>query len=172
MEFRAEINYSIKDMRQFERVHQKLRTKVLYYFAKILMALCGAMLVYLLVFVTAHGIWRSELSLYLLLFLVMYPVYFVLKEMRLRSVLKTANAQGTIQFVADEDGIHVRATGMSSDFAYSSYADLVFSRGTWYLYINKKQAQIIPERCFTQGDPTAFGAFIAEKTGLEIKEIK
>ena len=33
-------------------------------------------------------------------------------------------------------------------------------------------AIVIPERCFIQGDPAAFGAFLAEKTGLEVKEIK
>ena len=28
------------------------------------------------------------------------------------------------------------------------------------------------ERCFIQGDPAAFGGFLAEKTGLEVKEIQ
>ena len=35
----------------------------------------------------------------------------------------------------------------------------------------EKVSYILPVRCFIEGDPAAFGAFIFEKTGLECKEI-
>ena len=172
MDYQAELTYTLKDFRQFEKVHQKLRTKSLYVLAKILMAAATGMLVFLLVFATVRGLWQTDLAPYILLLLVMFPFYFLLKEVRVRAALKAANAQGPVRIRADETGVHAEAKGISSDFAYTAYCNLAYCRGTWYLYLNKRQAQILPERCFTQGDPAAFGAFIAEKTGLEVKEIK
>ena len=61
---------------------------------------------------------------------------------------------------------------MDGKFAYSAFKELYHSEGAYYLYIDKAHAVVLPERCFTQGDPAAFGPFIAEKTGLEVKEIK
>ena len=71
----------------------------------------------------------------------------------------------------DERGLHAAAATISTDFGYDAYCDLVHYRDTYYLYIDKRKAQIVPERCFTQGDPAAFGSFMAEKTGLTVKEI-
>ena len=61
---------------------------------------------------------------------------------------------------------------MDGKFAYSAFKELYHSEGAYYMYIDKAHAAVLPERCFTQGDPAAFGPFIAEKTGLEVKEIK
>ena len=72
----------------------------------------------------------------------------------------------------DERGLHAAAVTLSTDFGYDAYCDLVHYRDTYYLYIDKRKAQIIPERCFTQGEPAAFGPFMADKTGLQVKEIK
>ena len=61
---------------------------------------------------------------------------------------------------------------MDGKFAYSAFKELYHSGAAYYLYIDKAHAIVLPERCFTQGDPAAFGSFIAGKTGLEVKEIK
>ena len=61
---------------------------------------------------------------------------------------------------------------MNAQYAYTAFSALYHSRGNYYLYVDKGHAFVLPERCFTRGDPAEFGAFIAEKTGLEMKEIK
>lgn len=55
---------------------------------------------------------------------------------------------------------------------YAGITDVYHNGNCFFLILPFRVGMILPERCFTQGDPAAFGAFLAEKTGLEIKEIK
>ena len=71
-----------------------------------------------------------------------------------------------------DEEVQQKLNDMDGKFAYSAFKELYHSKGAYYLYIDKAHAVVLPERCFTQGDPAAFGRFIAEKTGLEVKEIK
>jgi hypothetical protein len=72
----------------------------------------------------------------------------------------------------DDDAVQQKLNDMDGKFAYSAFKELYHSGAAYYLYIDKAHAIVLPERCFTKGDPAAFGRFIAEKTGLEVKEIK
>ena len=56
-------------------------------------------------------------------------------------------------------------------FPYVSFTELYRFRRSYYLFVDKNKPVILPERCFVEGDPAAFGAFLAEKTGLEVKEM-
>ncbi len=172
MQYRAEMNYTLKDMRQFEKVHQKLRSKIAFYAARILLIVATLMVLaagaVLLVFRAFDG---EMIRIYVLL-VVMYALWFAARELRVRTALKNLMSKGCVTLRADEEGIHIEMPTIASSVAYASYRDLVHSGETYYLYIDKRQANILPERCFTEGDPAAFGKFIEEKTGLKVKEIK
>ncbi len=170
--YRAELNYTLDDMRRFEKLHQLFRSRALTIVLRVVMIIgivlvvvSGGMLLY---FRALDG----EMLRYYAILLVIAAMYFVLREIRVRASLKSLTAQGTIVVTADDGGLHAEAKTMHSDYDYATFCDIVHSKGTYYLYINKRQAQIIPERCITEGNPAAFGAFLEEKTGLKLKEIK
>ena len=171
MPFRAELCYTKQDMKQFDKVHQMLRYGVWYSICNLLLVLgCIAALgsaVLSLAIVTWHEEWY-----YFLFVVLMLALLIVMKAVRVNASYKSANAQGIVTLTVDERGLHAAAVTLSTDFGYDAYCDLVHYRDTYYLYIDKRKAQIVPERCFTQGDPAAFGRFMAEKTGLTVKEIK
>ena len=56
-------------------------------------------------------------------------------------------------------------------YQYGAFESIFHGKEAFYLYLNRQQALVIPERCFTHGDPSAFGAFLAEKTGLTVEEV-
>lgn len=170
--FRAELNYNLRDIRQFEKVHQLFRSKALYIAAKVLMVIAAVMVLGAGAALLYFRAFDAEMIRMYLFLLVLFVLWFVVREIRVRASLKSLMAQGCISLTAGEDGMRAEAKTISSSFAYSGLCDLVHSGDTYYLYLDKRKAQIIPERCFVEGDPAAFGAFLEEKTGLKIKEIK
>ena len=71
-----------------------------------------------------------------------------------------------------EQEANIRNRTSQTIYQYSGFDSVCHSDGAYYLFINRQQALVIPERCFVEGDPAAFGAFLAEKTGLEVKEMR
>ena len=171
MLFRAELCYTRQDMKQFDKVHQKLRYGLWYALSNLLLILGCIAVLTSGVLAFALGAWSREIGFYWLLVAVLLVLLIGMRALRQNASLKSVNAQGTITLTTDESGIHARTATLSTDFGYDAYCDLVHYRDTYYLYIDKRKAQIVPERCFTQGDPAAFGSFMAEKTGLTVKEI-
>ena len=170
MPFRAELNYTKQDMKQFDKVHQMLRYGVWYSICNLLLVLGCIAVLGSAVLSLAIGTWHEEWY-YFLFVVLMLALLIVMKAVRVNASYKSANAQGIVTLTVDERGLHAAAVTLSTDFGYDAYCDLVHYRDTYYLYIDKRKAQIIPERCFTQGDPAAFGSFMSGKTGLTVKEI-
>ena len=56
---------------------------------------------------------------------------------------------------------------MDGKFAYSAFKELYHSKGAYYMYIDKAHAIILPECCFTQGDPAASAALSPGKRDLK-----
>ena len=86
---------------------------------------------------------------------------------------------GTVTF--EENGISFSAGEETERYGYGEISEVLHSTGNmaYYLFLEHEDRElgsqrfsfIFPERCFTQGDPAAFGRFMAEKTGLTVKEI-
>jgi hypothetical protein len=171
MTFRAEIDYSKEDIRRFNRTHKRLRYRKLYIFIDVLavLALAGALATYGLAAV--RGVWNESLTRLTIMLAVMTGFWLYTKMTRNAAVLRGLNAMGTTTVTTTEDGLHAASGGMSTDLPFSMICDIVHYQDTYYLYVNKHRATILPERCFVEGDPAAFGAFLAEKTGLEVKEL-
>ena len=171
MPFRAELAYTLRDLRQFDKVYQKLRHKAVYtvtwavLIIGIVMVLgAGAALLALRAFDRGTGL------LYLVVFLLL-ALCVLSREVRVRASLKSLMAQGTLTLTADEDGVHTAAGSVSSSFGYDSFCDLVHSGETYYLCLDRRKTLILPVRCFVEGDPGRFGSFMEQKTGLTVKEI-
>lgn len=54
---------------------------------------------------------------------------------------------------------------------YGAFVKLMEDDKYFFLFVQKHAAHILPKADFTQGDPADFAAFIAEKTGLEVKQV-
>ena len=55
---------------------------------------------------------------------------------------------------------------------YSAFQEAYSNKKYWILFQNDYHAKILPQTAMTVGDPDAFPAFCAEKTGIPIKKIK
>ena len=141
---------------------------------KVLAVLLGVGLVAEIILLHAwdNGPLMRRVGLYLILLLIWIALWPLFQRMLAGKMLETNSKllKGTFRFTDDE--VQESAEHMSGNYAYTSFWKLYHSQGIYFLYIDKGHVFILPERCFTQGDPAAFGSFIAEKTGLEVKEIK
>ncbi len=172
MAFRAELSYTRKDMRQYDKVYKKLSNNVL--------AQAMSVLLTVIVFVVTAGIvllivldrMDSDLTRYFLIFFAAIVVWAALNELRFYEMSRALNRQGPAILSADDGGVRVVMGGVRSKYGFDAFTDVARDPDAYYLYISKASAVMIPMRCFTEGDPAAFGKFIEEKTGLKLKEIK
>ena len=82
----------------------------------------------------------------------------------------------------EENGISL-STGEGTDrYGYGEISEVLHSTGNmaYYLFLEHEDGEwgsqrfsfIFPERCFSRGEPGAFGPFLKEKTGLKVTEIE
>lgn len=87
---------------------------------------------------------------------------------------------GTVAF--EENGISLSSGEETERYGYGEISEVLHSSAdmAYYLFLEHEDGDlgsqrfsfIFPERCFSRGEPTAFGSFMSEKTGLEVTEIK
>ena len=172
MRFLVNLDYKLKDIKQFQKLHQKVRTKALYVISNIVLAAALlAILVSTGMLIYFRG-FDSEIIRYYIIILVAIGALIVVRLVTPRTMLKALRSHGSIDLTIDDEGIHEKSEKITADYSYPSICDIVHSKEAFYLYIGKLRAIIIPERCFVEGDPAAFGAFLEQKTGLKLKEIK
>ncbi len=172
MAFRAELSYTRRDMRQYDKAYKMLRNRFLTQAMNVLLTA--------LVFIVTGGIvlllvldrLDGELAKYALIFFALIVLWVALNEFRFFETSRALNRQGPAVLSVDDGGVRVVMGGVRSEYEFDAFTDIARDRDAYYLYISKASAVMIPERCFTVGDPAAFGAYIEQKTGLKLKEIK
>ena len=171
MPFRAELDYTLKDVRQYWKVHQLFRGKALYYISWLLISVVICLVISAGAMLLVYRLWNGELVWYYVIILIVLVLYYAVREFRVRSTLKSLRAQGMITMTAGEDGMHAEAEALSSDYSYRAFQDVARFKETYYLYVDRRRALILPDRCFTEGNPADFGAFLEQKTGRTIRNI-
>ena len=175
MTFHAKLEYTAEDFLNYARIHRRTHQKVMLVLRPLIFVLFvgDAAFLMMLAFryerVDFFDLFLAVLTLALAVF------YFLIDRIRARATLKLRRkTYGEMDLSFDEEGAAAQSVNFQSQYLYPAFTELFYSRTfeTYYLYINKHQAIVLPERCFTQGDPAAFGPFLTEKTGLEMKEIK
>ena len=71
----------------------------------------------------------------------------------------------------DEKEMQIRGKNELFSYQYACVKGVYHAGDVYYVGLEGKRLIRIPERSFVEGDPAAFGAFLAEKTGLEVKEL-
>ena len=87
---------------------------------------------------------------------------------------------GTVTFA--ENGISFSTGEETERYGYGEISEVLHSTGNmaYYLFLEHEDGEwgsqrfsfIFPERCFSRGEPGAFGPFLKEKTGLKVTEIE
>ena len=111
---------------------------------------------------------RMPVNLMFMLVMLVYPIWMT-NSTRKRTWLSYESSVGHPRLTFEEDGIR-RDSG--ERFRYEDVTGLFHSGDAWYLTLKNSRGFIFTQRGFIEGDPGAFGAFVAEKTGLAMKEIK
>ena len=179
MHFEVNLDIIPQDLLCFHRFYRRTYEKrqvVFRLFWLIVIALCALYLLRQFFLYPQIGVIRW-LGLIYSVWAFCFIVYllFVRDRFRAKKVLKERKEKSGDVFVSFEDEeICSTAKSAKAQYRYETIEAIWRSRShsTYYLVLGRRDVIILPERCFTQGDPAAFGAFIAGKTGLEVKEIK
>ena len=172
MQFTMHVEYEKTDFLAYSKAHSKAKNKKNRVLQIVLAVLCALLAAAMLFFWLSFGYLTTEMIVLLVLMPILGAEMIWLPQILALSMLKTYRKMGSIEMRFDENEVSVQRAVESTVYQYGAFDSLYHGEGAFYLYLNRQQALVIPERCFTQGDPAAFGAFLAGKTGLEVREIK
>ena len=173
MRFEVETELTKQDFLAFYRLNQKAHARAVTLLVRILGIAAYVLGLVLTVLMVIFRLWESgEVLRAYCIFILMLAAWPLVDRFMISQMYKANSSMLKGEYRFNDDEVLTGADHMSGRYAYTAFRELYRSRDAYYLYIDKGHAVILPERCFTQGDPAAFGRFIAEKTGLEVKEIK
>ena len=172
MHFQIVLDYERKDFVQFYSFHRRLRYRLLYAIMNASIVLLLGVMIYLGIRLAVLRAWSGEILVRWLLVVALLAAWALLNRAKLTGAWKMQKEAGPVTLSFEEDLVRTESKNIREEIRYNVFIELYHEKNAYYLYTQKRRAMILPERCFTQGDPAAFGDFIAEKTGLEIKEIK
>ena len=173
MEFKAEVNLEYKDFLAWNKVYAKTSAKKKNTVVNILLVvLTLIMLVSVLLLIAVDGLDSTVITC-----LVVFTIALVIKlfgnrinaKMAQKSYLKNA---GTQYLSFGDEALFINNRKGEAKYYYSGIIAFYTDGERYFLLIDDRHANVIPKKCFVDGEPHMFPAFICEKTGLEMKEIK
>ena len=172
MAFAMHVEYEKADFVAYAKAHTRVKNRKNRVLQIVLAVLCGLLAISMILFWLSFGYLSTEMIILLILMPILGSEMLWLPQLLAVAMGKTYRKMGSIEMIFDEKEVNLQRAVESTVYQYAAFESLYHGAGAYYLYLNRAQALVIPERCFTQGDPAAFGAFLAGKTGLKVKEIK
>ena len=173
MDFEVKTDLSREDFQAYYHFNQRVHAPFVYWFGKIggIVAILAAIV--LTVDIVVNRLWgnREIMTPYCIFIALLIALPFVNRWMITR-FYKANSSMLKAKYRFGGSGVRTGTNDVSSIYTWSAFRELYRSKGCYYLYVDQNRAMILPERSFTQGDPADFGAYMAEKTGKEMKEIK
>ena len=173
MDFEVRTDLSREEFEAYYHFNQRVHAPFIYWFGKIggIVAVLAAII--LTVDIVVNRLWtnRQIMTPYCIFIVLLIALPFVNRWMISR-LYKANSTMLKAEYRFGGSGVRTERGEASSIYTWSAFQELYHSKGVYYLYIDRLHAMILPERSFTQGEPAAFGPYIAEKTGQEMKEIK
>ena len=172
MEYSIYCQFNRKDLAQYMSFIRRLRYRKLYTAMYVIVGIVLGLVAILTVYMGLQQKMTREMVLRVVLLFALAGLWLFSNELRIGMAMKGHKTTGPFTMRFTEEHIIHEMGETRMEWSYEGFTELYRYRGAYYLFISRTQPFIFPDRCFTKGDPAAFGAFIAEKTGLEVKEIK
>ena len=172
--FRVRFQPSLQDYESFARLHERvgkgainrvnrISNIILRVFA-VLMSVCAVVFIVLERRVSFHG----GASILLALFCICYWIFG--KKLTARLMRKqNEKLSADTEIVVDDEGVRIHSAQAESTFAFEAVESIYLWRDCWFFYVDAVHAQMLPFRCFVEGDPAEFGEYLSEKTGLPVQ---
>ena len=172
MEYRAVVDRTVDDFYNYQQLHKKAKHHALYVTFRVVMAVFLAVIVLMGIVLTLIDSWDAELIVSYAVFCALFVLWVFIDRivawLSARMQLKT----GSLDTTFAEDEISVVTDKLKEQYPYSSVIEAYHYKKTYFLYVDKRHAMLLPERCFTEGDVSLFGEFISEKCKVTVKEVK
>jgi hypothetical protein len=173
MDFEVRTDLSREEFEAYYHFNQRVHAPFIYWFGKIggIVAVLAAII--LTVDIVVNRLWtnRQIMTPYCIFIVLLIALPFVNRWMISR-LYKANSTMLKAEYRFGGSGVRTGTGEASSIYTWPAFRELYHSKGVYYLFIDTNHAMILPERSFTQGEPAAFGPYMAEKTGQEMKEIK
>lgn len=171
MEYTIFCQYDRKDLAQYESFIKRLRYQKLYIAMYVIVGIVLALVALLALYLGLQQRLTRDIAVRVVLLFVLVGLWPLTKKLRIAMALKGHRKTGPFTMRFTEEHIVSESGERRTEIPYDGFTEFFRFRRTYYLFVSRNQPFIFPEHCFTQGDPAAFGAFISEKTGLEVKEV-
>lgn len=167
MEYKAVIQRTKEDFYRFRRFHRRLRYPVMWWIGWLLPLMLAALCCACAAVMIRLRAWDWEAGLTGVGLLAIL-VCFLLRDRIAASVAeKRALGSGSdLVMEFDQEEIRAELDGVRETYPYSAIREGFRNGDTYYLYLDKAQAFILPKRCFVLGDPETFDQFMLRKCGV------
>lgn len=161
--FKVQTTTSLEDMVALQRVSQAKWGKTVLWIAAIICTLDSILL----------WAWNSEEKILLsIVTLLVWAVVLFMDRFYGWIFYRGRNrAVKEISYTFNDEAVLLQDALEEGKLDYAAFVKLVEDRKYFFLFVQKHAAHILPKAGFTQGDPADFAAFIAEKTGIEVKRV-
>lgn len=170
MAFRATLERTTADFHDYRQMHRKLHFRVGRILCNVIWVIGVLALVLVVVAATAFRFWDLPMVLSVIVYALLL-VFYLTMDWVLGYVSVKLQLKGPLELNFAEEELQVTSPKLREQYPYGSITEITHYKRCYYLYLDKNHAIMLPERCFTEGDPKAFGAFIAEKSGVPVQEM-
>lgn len=170
--FQFQYDYTLEDMNALSRVTAKTyrRKKVLIY--RTVLALLGVAYLGMGVLLLSGGSMVPGAILLLAGVLFAAICIFYHQGTAWRSKRMLMEGMGSLTVTLEEEGLRGKS-GLGEEFyPYSAVIGGYHFRERYFLFLDQRHAMLLPEQALTQGDGAGLKAFLSEKIGKEIKELR
>lgn len=161
--FKVQTHTSLEDMVALQRVSQQKWSRVVLWIAAIVCTISSILL----------WVWNGEDKL-LATIVALFCWTMVLFMDRFSGWLAYRGrnrAVKEISYTFCDETVLIQDALEDGKLGYAAFVRLMEDRKRYFLFVQKRAAHILPKMDFTQGNPADFAAFIAEKTGIKVKQV-
>lgn len=161
--FKVQTHTSLEDMVALQRVSQPKWSRVLLWISAIICTV-GSILIW------AWG-GEDKILMSVIALLVWAMALFADRFSGWLAYRGRNHAVKEISYTFCDETMLVQDALEDGRLGYAAFVKLLEDRRYYFLFVQKRAAHILPKMDFTQGNPADFVVFIAEKTGIKVKQV-
>lgn len=173
MEYTANVELTYDDFLRWIKVHSKTSRRKLNIISRVFSIIATVVMTAGVVILA----WLDAIDTQMIIMIAIFIICFVFLMFRDRFTAKISQKSftknlGTLFYTINDEGIFVKTLKTEEKYYYSGVTSVFTDGEIYYILLDKDHAMLLPKRSFTAGDPDCFALYLAERTGLEITNIK